>query len=119
MLLPWLTQRDCAYSLPLHGGWKTSHHQIDAACEGDWSIDKCLEAGERIWNMERQYNNAAGFTAADDTLPKRLLKEEIKSGPTEGQVNKLGEMLPVYYEVRGWTPQGVPTAETLSRLGLS
>ena len=92
--------------------------QIDAACEGDWSVDKCLEAGERIWNMERQYNNAAGFTSDDDTLPKRLLKEAIKSGPTKGQVNRLGDMLPVYYQVRGWTPQGVPTPETLSRLGL-
>ncbi|MEE9326295.1 MAG: aldehyde ferredoxin oxidoreductase family protein [Cocleimonas sp.] len=92
--------------------------QIDAACEGDWSVDKCLEAGERIWNMERQYNNAAGFTADDDTLPKRLLKEAIKSGPTKGQVSRLGEMLPKYYEIRGWTPEGVPTAETIDRLGL-
>jgi len=92
--------------------------QIDAACEGDWSVDKCLEAGERIWNMERLYNNAAGFTADDDTLPKRLLKEAIKSGPTEGQVSRLGEMLPKYYEIRGWTADGKPTPETLSRLGL-
>ncbi|HIP95306.1 MAG TPA: aldehyde ferredoxin oxidoreductase, partial [Leucothrix sp.] len=92
--------------------------QIDAACEGDWSVDKCLEAGERIWNMERIYNNAAGFTADDDTLPKRLLKEAIKSGPTEGEVNRLGEMLPKYYEIRGWSPDGVPSSETLSRLGL-
>jgi len=92
--------------------------QIDAACEGDWSVERCLEVGERIWNMERIYNNAAGFTADDDTLPKRLLKEAIKSGPTEGQVNRLGEMLPKYYEIRGWTPEGVPTPETLARLGL-
>jgi len=92
--------------------------QIDAACEGDWSVDKCLEAGERIWNMERLYNNEAGFTADDDTLPKRLLKEAIKSGPTKGEVNRLGEMLPRYYEIRGWTADGKPTPETLSRLGL-
>ena len=92
--------------------------QIDAACEGDWSVDKCLEAGERIWNMERMYNNAAGFTSDDDTLPKRLLKEAIKSGPTEGQVNRLGEMLPKYYEIRGWSDKGIPTDDTISRLGL-
>ena len=92
--------------------------QIDAACEGDWSVERCLEVGERIWNMERQYNNAAGFTSDDDTLPKRLLKEAIKSGPTKGQVNRLGEMLPKYYEIRGWTPQGIPTPETITRLGL-
>ena len=92
--------------------------QIDAACEGDWSVEGCLEAGERIWNMERIFNQAAGFTADDDKLPKRLLKEAIKSGPTEGQVSRLGEMLPKYYEIRGWNPKGEVTAETRERLSL-
>jgi aldehyde:ferredoxin oxidoreductase len=92
--------------------------QIDAACEGDWSVEGCLEAGERIWNMERIFNQAAGFTADDDKLPKRLLEEAIKGGPTEGQVNRLGEMLPKYYEIRGWTPKGEVTAETRKRLSL-
>jgi aldehyde:ferredoxin oxidoreductase len=27
-------------------------------------------------------------------------------------------MLPEYYELRGWNPAGVPTNETLSRLGV-
>jgi aldehyde:ferredoxin oxidoreductase len=92
--------------------------QIDAACEGDWSVENCMEAGERIWNMERLFNEAAGFTADDDKLPKRLLEEVIKIGPTEGQVNRLGEMLPKYYEVRGWTPKGEVTKETRQRLSL-
>ena len=92
--------------------------QIDAACEGDWSVEGCLEVGERIWNMERLFNQAAGFTADDDKLPKRLLKEAIKSGPTKGQVSRLGEMLPKYYEIRGWNPKGEVTAETRERLSL-
>jgi len=92
--------------------------QIDAACEGDWSVEGCLEAGERIWNMERIFNQAAGFTADDDKLPKRLLEEAIKGGPTDGQVNRLGEMLPKYYEIRGWNPKGEVTAETRKRLSL-
>ncbi len=92
--------------------------QIDAACEGDWSVENCLEVGERIWNMERLFNQAAGFTADDDKLPKRLLEEAIKGGPTDGQVNRLGEMLPKYYEIRGWSPQGEPTNETRQRLSL-
>ena len=61
---------------------------------------------------------AAGFTGADDTLPERLLKDAAKSGPAEGSVNRLDEMLPEYYEQRGWDTDGVPTAETLGRLGL-
>ncbi len=92
--------------------------QVDAACDGDWSAEKLLEVGERIWNMERQFNNAAGFTSADDTLPPRLLNEGASSGPAEGLTNKLPEMLPEYYELRGWTPDGVPTNETVQRLGL-
>ncbi|HER25998.1 MAG TPA: aldehyde ferredoxin oxidoreductase, partial [Rhodospirillales bacterium] len=91
---------------------------IDADLEGDWNSENLLELGERIWNMERQFNLDAGFTAADDTLPDRILKEAAKSGPAEGKVNELGKMLPEYYELRGWTPDGVPSNETLSRLNL-
>ena len=92
--------------------------QIDGACEGDWSVEKCLEVGERVWNLERQFNNDAGFTSDDDTLPKRLLETAIVGGPTDGQVNRLGEMLPKYYEIRGWTDGGEITAETKTRLSL-
>ncbi len=93
--------------------------QIDAACEGDWTADKLLEVGERIWNMERDYNLAAGITGKDDTLPKRLLKDAAKTGPATGKVNGLAEMLPHYYEIRGWTKDGVPTPDTRKRLGLN
>ena len=92
--------------------------QIDAACEGDWSVERCLEVGERIWNLERLFNEAAGFTANDDKLPKRMLEHAIKGGPTDGQVNRLGEMLPKYYELRGWTPDGKVSEETRQRLSL-
>jgi aldehyde:ferredoxin oxidoreductase len=92
--------------------------QIDAACAGDWSLERLLEVGERIWNLERQFNNAAGFTAKDDTLPPRLLLEGAKTGPAKGKVCELDKMLPEYYDLRGWTPDGVPTNETLERLHL-
>ncbi len=92
--------------------------QIDAACEGDWTMDKLMTAGERIWNMERQFNLAAGFTAKDDDLPTRLKTEPAKTGPAKGLVNGIDKMRPEYYQVRGWDANGVPTAETLSRLGL-
>ncbi len=74
--------------------------------------------GERIWNLERQFNMAAGLTAKDDTLPKRLLEEPTKAGPAKGRVTELDKMLPEYYRIRGWSEEGVPTRETLDRLGL-
>ncbi len=92
--------------------------QIEAACEGDWSVDALVEAGERIWNLERKFNMDAGLTGKDDTLPKRLLKDAAKTGPAKGRVNDLGKMLPLYYELRGWSPDGVPTPETLDRLSI-
>jgi aldehyde:ferredoxin oxidoreductase len=92
--------------------------QVDAACEGGWSAASMLEAGERIWNLERQFNLDAGLTKADDTLPARLLKDAAKTGPAKGSVNRLHEMLPQYYALRGWSEEGVPTNETMGRLGL-
>ncbi len=92
--------------------------QLDAACEGGWSMEKLTAMGERIWNMERVFNNAAGFTAKDDDLPPRLKTEPAKTGPAKGKVNELGKMLPEYYKVRGWNEKGVPTKATLKRLGL-
>ncbi len=68
--------------------------------------------------MERQFNLAAGFTAKDDDLPARLKTEPAKTGPAKGLVAGIDKMKPEYYEVRGWTPDGVPKPETLARLGL-
>ena len=92
--------------------------QLDGACEGKWTGDKLLEVGERVWNLERKFNLDAGLTAKDDTLPKRLLKEAAKTGPAKGKVNELDRMLPEYYKARGWTADGMPTNQTLSRLAL-
>jgi aldehyde:ferredoxin oxidoreductase len=92
--------------------------QIDAACEGDWTVEKCVEVGARIWNLERDFNNRAGMTAEDDTLPKRLLKDAANVGPAAGKVSGLAEMLPKYYELRGWTADGQLTDETRGRFGL-
>ncbi len=92
--------------------------QVDAACDGDWSVDRMLEVGERIWNLERDFNMRAGMTADQDTLPKRLLKDAANVGPAKGRVNDLDKMLPEYYELRGWTVDGQIKDETRNRLAL-
>jgi aldehyde:ferredoxin oxidoreductase len=99
-------------------GIEDLHKQIDAACEGDWPATRLLEIGERVWNLERLFNLRAGLTAADDTLPKRLLEEPAPGGTAKGKVAQLDVMLPEYYQLRGWTPEGVPSNETLDRLKL-
>ncbi len=92
--------------------------QLQAACDQAYTTEELEKIGERIWNMEREFNNAAGFTAKDVSLPKRLLTEPAKTGPAKGKVSMLPHMLPKYYEVRGWDSEGRPTAATKQRLGL-
>ncbi len=77
-----------------------------------------MKTGERIWNLERLFNLKAGLTFRDDTLPERLLKEPVKSGPAKGRVVELDRMLPEYYKLRGWNNEGVPTENKLKELGL-
>ncbi len=102
------------------GAWELEDFacQIDAACEGEWSTEKLEEVGERVFNLERTFNIAAGFTRADDTLPQRFLETPAPGGTAAGKVSDLPMMLPAYYQERGWTEEGVPTNETLSRLRL-
>ena len=82
------------------------------------SVDRLMLIGERIFNLERLFNVREGFTAKDDTLPERLLKEPMPEGASKGQVVELDEMLSEYYRIRGWDENGVPTEEKLRELGL-
>ena len=81
-------------------------------------MERLTQVGERVWNLERQFNLAAGLTKADDTLPRRLLDTPAPSGTAKGRVNELDVMLPEYYEARGWTPDGEPTTQTLAASGV-
>ena len=92
--------------------------QVDAACEGDWSTERMMEVGERIWNLEKDFNQKAGITGADDTLPARLLKEASNSGPAQGKVSELDQMLPEYYQLRGYSADGSMTDETRQKFAL-
>jgi len=92
---------------------------LNTATGADYTMDELWEAGERIFNAERQFLVGAGFTRTDDTLPPRELQEPLTDGPGAGQVCHLPEMLEQYYELRGWDTDGIPTPATLSRLGIA
>jgi aldehyde:ferredoxin oxidoreductase len=97
--------------------------------------DDLLAFGERIVNLERLYNVREGLSRADDYLPRRFLDEAVplygferdaETGQLEqssepigqGQLYDFDAMLDRYYDLRGWTPSGAPTADTLRRVGL-
>jgi aldehyde:ferredoxin oxidoreductase len=75
--------------------------------------------GERVYTMTRLFNVREGMGRKDDTLPARCLQEPMPDGPARGQVVELDRMLDVYYGIRGWSDEGVPTPDTVERLQLS
>jgi aldehyde:ferredoxin oxidoreductase len=77
--------------------------------------DAILTIGERIYNLERYYNNLAGFGEGADTLPARFLNEPSQSAGSQGHVCELNEMLQEYYEARGWV-NGIVPEEKLKAL---
>ncbi|MCX7903901.1 MAG: aldehyde ferredoxin oxidoreductase family protein [Caloramator sp.] len=89
---------------------------MNVVCGTDFTPETILEAGSRIWTLERLFNLKAGIDPSEDKLPKRLLQDPIPEGPSKGHVHRLSELLPKYYEVRGWDEKGYPTEETLKKL---
>ena len=86
----------------------------------DYSEEDLMTAGERIYNLERYYNNLAGFDGDDDSLPDRFVEGEGAmpgQGASEGQLAELDLMKEEYYEVRGWV-DGVVPDEKLDELDI-
>ncbi len=78
--------------------------------------------GERVWNLVRMFNLAAGFTAADDTLSEKITRRALENGPHEGRTLSpeiLEELKGFYYRQRGWDEAGRPKATKLRELGLT
>jgi aldehyde:ferredoxin oxidoreductase len=73
--------------------------------------DDVLKTGERIYNLERYYNQLAGEQPGSDTLPKRFTDEPSTSPGSEGHVCELAQMLEKYYELRGWQNGVVPESK--------
>jgi aldehyde:ferredoxin oxidoreductase len=70
-----------------------------------------LKTGQRIYNLERYYNNLAGIGEGSDYLPERFLKEPSTMPGSEGHVCELDLMLEEYYKARGWVNGVVPEAK--------
>jgi len=91
--------------------------QYSAFTGQPFSADNVVSTGERIYNLERHYNNQAGFREGSDTLPARFLEEPSTAAGSQGQVCELQEMLAEYYAERGWN-EGVVPEDKLNELGI-
>ena len=105
---------------PTNVGWTLEDYRrlLNPACGMDWSQQDLMRIGERIWTLERLFNQRAGFTGADDTLPERLLKTPAPTGTARGRVCELQPMLAEYYALRGWNPDGSLPEALVERLAL-
>jgi aldehyde:ferredoxin oxidoreductase len=84
----------------------------------DVSLEELLIIGERASNLKRMYNVRLGQIRTDDILPRRMLEEPLPDGGAGNYLPPFEAMLEEYYVARGWDEDGVPTPETLQRLGL-
>ena len=84
--------------------------------------DEMRLKGERINNLARVINVREGLGRKDDHLPYKVMHMPIPDeGPSKGAYvtqEELDMMLDDYYEVRGWTRDGIPTPEKLKALGM-
>jgi aldehyde:ferredoxin oxidoreductase len=82
------------------------------------------DVGLRVTNLERMFNLREGFTKRDDWLVDRYFDEPTPAGldVVRGRAlsrPKLKKAIAEYYALHGWDGNGVPTPETLRRLGLA
>lgn len=108
---------------------------VSATLGGEWSGPDLLGAGERIVNLERMYNVRQGLDRKDDALPLRFIEEpapvyDLVPDPGSEEMRPEGEpiaigvirdldaMLDRYYDLRGWSRNGIPKPDTLRRLEL-
>lgn len=85
--------------------------QLNAMTGMNFTVEELLKCGERIYNLERYYNNLAGLGEGSDYLPKRFTDEPSTMPGSEGQVCELDLMLEEYYAARGWENGVVPEAK--------
>lgn len=94
---------------------------LNAATGWDLDLAELEQIGDRICTLERAFNVREGISRKDDTLPWRVQHEPIPDGPSKGTFcppDELDKMLDEYYELRGWSKDGIPTPERLRALGL-
>ena len=104
-IMPGTLGKDLVTYLNLTTGW-------------DVTLDELLAIGERASNLKRMYNIRLGQSRKDDTLPRRIREERLPDGGAGNYLPPFEMMLDEYYAARGWGADGVPTPDTLRRLGL-
>ncbi len=81
-------------------------------------VDGFMACGDRMFTLKRMINNARGVTRKDDTIPLRMQTLKKTSDKFSLDVPPINQMISDFYEIRGWTEEGRPSAATIASLGL-
>lgn len=85
----------------------------------EWTEAEMNAVAERVINIARAFNQREGFNRKDDTMPKRIANEALKSGAAAGQKipqEAFEDMLDQYYSVLGWSKDGMVPENILCQL---
>ena len=104
----------------LYGPQDTAN-MVHAVTGWDITVDELMAVGARRLNLMRTFNSREGLDRKDDKLPKKFYKALQGEGPSAGVAlthEEIESALDEYYKMAGWTDNGIPTRDSLLKLGL-
>jgi len=92
---------------------------LNALTDLNWTADDVLDMGHRAETTLRLFNARHGWTREHDSYSPRLAIGS-PDGPNEGiAINEVFDgMVDKHYAQMGWDKNGIPTPETIKRLGI-
>jgi aldehyde:ferredoxin oxidoreductase len=85
----------------------------------DYTLDDIYLAADRVYSLIRSYwvrEFKGDWDRKMDYPPKRWFEDGVDGQHLDPE--RYDELLSEYYKIRGWDERGIPTEETLRRLGL-
>jgi aldehyde:ferredoxin oxidoreductase len=112
----------CCFFVMFYGlvGFERVARLVSAVTGWETTSFELMKVGERAANLAQWFNLREGFTSAADNLPGRFFTPQ-SSGPLQGVAldpETFRKAVARYYDMMGWSPQGVPTPGKLGELGI-
>jgi aldehyde:ferredoxin oxidoreductase len=112
------------FSLCICDFWATLDYEIMAelmtlVTGKEWTAQDMADVGTRVLNIARAFNQREGFSAKDDTIPRRIVNEALSTGAAAGQkipMEAFEDMKQQYYAVLGWDADGMVPESLLATL---
>ncbi|NHJ46997.1 MAG: aldehyde ferredoxin oxidoreductase family protein [Asgard group archaeon] len=87
-----------------------------------WNVSlwELMKLGERVTTLARVFNLREGFSKNDDWLPGRCFQPKTSGALVDTAINpkEMENALRNYYQMMGWTTEGIPTKAKLAELDI-